>query len=44
MMAHQYFGIDTRMLLPIVRDEIPALLRAAETELQGLDPPEPMSR
>ena len=44
MMAHQYFGIDTRMLLPIVRDEIPALLRAVESELQELDPPEPMGR
>ena len=44
MMAHQYFGIDTRMLLPIVRDEIPALLRAVESELQKLDPPEPMGR
>jgi len=43
MMAHQYFGIDTRMLLPIVRDEIPALLRAVESELQELDPPEPVS-
>jgi uncharacterized protein with HEPN domain len=42
MMAHQYFGIDTRMLLPIIRDEIPALLRAVESELQGLDPPGPM--
>ena len=38
MMAHQYFGIDTRMLLPIIRDEIPALLRAVESELQGLEP------
>ena len=44
MMAHQYVGIDTRMLLPIVRDEIPALLRAVESELQKLDPPESMSR
>jgi uncharacterized protein with HEPN domain len=43
MMAHQYFGIDTRMLLPIVRDEIPALLRAVESELQELDPPEPIT-
>jgi uncharacterized protein with HEPN domain len=38
MMAHQYFGIDTRMLLPIIRDEIPALLRAVESELQEFDP------
>jgi uncharacterized protein with HEPN domain len=44
MMAHQYFGIDTRMLLPIVRDEIPALLRAVESELQELDPPSPTGR
>ena len=44
MMAHQYFGIDTRMLLPIIRDEIPALLRAVESELQEQDPPEPMGR
>jgi uncharacterized protein with HEPN domain len=43
MMAHQYFGIDTRMLLPIVRDEIPALLRAVESELQKLDPLEQTS-
>ncbi|MGA6981849.1 MAG: HepT-like ribonuclease domain-containing protein [Candidatus Sulfotelmatobacter sp.] len=44
MMAHQYFGIDTRMLLPIVRDEIPALLRAVECELQELDLPSPAGR
>jgi uncharacterized protein with HEPN domain len=44
MMAHQYFGIDTRILLPIVRDEIPALLRAVESELQELDPPSPTGR
>jgi uncharacterized protein with HEPN domain len=38
MMAHQYLGIDTRMLLPIICDEIPALLRAVESELQEFDP------
>ena len=42
MMAHQYFGIDTRLLLPIIRDEIPALLQAVESELQVLDRPGPM--
>jgi uncharacterized protein with HEPN domain len=44
MMAHQYFGIDPRMLLPIVRDEISALLRAIESELQELDPPSQTGR
>ena len=43
MMAHQYFGIDTRMLLPIVRNEIPALLRAVESELKRFVPPTPLS-
>jgi hypothetical protein len=30
------------MLLPIIRDEIPALLQAVESELQVLNPPGPM--
>jgi len=34
LVAHQYFGIDTSRLLPIIRDEIPALLAAVETELK----------
>lgn len=36
LVAHQYFGIDTSRLLPIIRDEIPGLLAAVETELQRL--------
>jgi Protein of unknown function DUF86 len=43
LMAHQYFVIDTRMLLPIIRDETPVLLRAVECELQEFDPPGPMT-
>jgi uncharacterized protein with HEPN domain len=36
LVAHQYFGIDTNRLLPIIRDEIPGLLAAVETELRRL--------
>lgn len=31
--THQYFGLDARRLLPIIRDEIPVLLAAVEAEL-----------
>ena len=34
LMAHQYFGIDTSRLLPVVKDEIPALLVVVEVELK----------
>ncbi len=37
LMAHRYFGIDTRRLLPVIRDEIPTLLAAVEQEL-GIGP------
>jgi uncharacterized protein with HEPN domain len=33
MVAHQYFGLDTRRLLPIIGNEVPALLAAVEAEL-----------
>jgi uncharacterized protein with HEPN domain len=33
MVTHQYFGLDTRRLLPIIRDEVPDLLAAVEAEL-----------
>ena len=33
IVAHQYFGLDTRRLLPIIRDEVPALLAAVDAEL-----------
>jgi uncharacterized protein with HEPN domain len=33
LIAHQYFGMDTRRLLPIIRDEVPPLLAAVEAEL-----------
>ncbi len=36
LVAHQYFAIDTRRLLPIIRSEIPKLLTAVETELRRL--------
>lgn len=36
LVAHQYFGIDTNRLLPIIRDELPGLLAAVEAELQSL--------
>jgi uncharacterized protein with HEPN domain len=39
MITHQYFGLDTRRLLPIIRDEVPGLLAAVEAEL-GPDDPE----
>jgi uncharacterized protein with HEPN domain len=34
VVAHQYFGIDTRRLLPIIRLEIPRLLAAIDIELR----------
>ena len=34
LVAHQYFGIDTSQLLPIIRDELPGLLAAVESEVQ----------
>ena len=33
MVAHQYFGLNTRRLLPIIQNDVPALLVAVETEL-----------
>jgi hypothetical protein len=39
MITHQYFGLDTQRLLPIIRDEVPGLLVAVEAEL-GPDYPE----
>lgn len=33
LVAHQYFGIDTSQLLPIIRDELPGLLAAVESEV-----------
>ncbi len=36
LVAHQYFAIDVGRLHPIVRDEIPGLIEAAEQELQQL--------
>ena len=35
MMAHQYFVIDTRRLLPIISDDIPPLLAAINIELRN---------
>lgn len=34
LVTHQYFGLDTRRLLPIIQNEIPALLIAVEMELR----------
>ena len=34
LVAHQYFGIDASRLLPIIRDEVPGLLAAVESEVQ----------
>jgi uncharacterized protein with HEPN domain len=34
MVAHQYFGIDTHRLLPIIKGEIPRLLAAIDIECQ----------
>jgi uncharacterized protein with HEPN domain len=36
IVAHRYFAIDTRMLLPIIRDEIPRVLTAVAAEPQRL--------
>jgi uncharacterized protein with HEPN domain len=47
LVAHQYFGIDTSRLLPIIRKEIPGLLAAVEIELLrlgGADEPEPRGK
>jgi uncharacterized protein with HEPN domain len=46
LITHQNFRIDTSRLLPIIRDEVPGLLSAVETELQRLSeaeeaPPDP---
>jgi uncharacterized protein with HEPN domain len=41
MVVHQYFGIDTRKLLPIINGEVPQLLAAVDAELQGFHPDEP---
>jgi uncharacterized protein with HEPN domain len=37
LVTHRYFGIETSRLLPIIRDEVPGLLAAVETELRRLD-------
>ena len=34
VVAHQYFGIDTRCLLPIIKVEIPRLLAAIDIEVR----------
>jgi uncharacterized protein with HEPN domain len=39
IVAHQYFGIDTRRLLPIIRNELPELLSAIDAELGRLRQP-----
>ncbi len=38
LITHQYFGLDTKRLLPIIQNEIPALLTAVEGELGRKDP------
>lgn len=37
LVAHQYFGLDTKRLLPIIQNEIPGLLIAVEMELRLQD-------
>jgi hypothetical protein len=39
MVMQQYFGIDTKRLLPVIMGEVPGLLAAAEAELGAI--PEP---
>lgn len=41
MVVHQYFGIDTRRLLPIINGEVPQLLAAIDAELQLIRADEP---
>jgi len=38
LLAHQYFSIDTRLLLPIITGELPGLLAAVESEVQRWPP------
>jgi uncharacterized protein with HEPN domain len=35
VIAHGFFSLRQELLLPIVRDELPALLAAIETELRA---------
>ena len=37
LVAHRYFGIEASRLLPVARDEVPALLAAVETELRNFE-------
>jgi uncharacterized protein with HEPN domain len=43
MITHQYFGLDTRRLLPIIQDEVPGLLAAVKAELSPKDAPPSLS-
>jgi uncharacterized protein with HEPN domain len=38
MVAHQYFEIDMSRLLPIIRNELPGLLAAVESEIRRRPP------
>ncbi len=39
--AHQYFGFDVRMLLPVIQTDLPRLLAAVELESAAAKEPEP---
>ena len=36
IVAHQYFGLDTKRLLPVIKDEVPGLLAAIQEGLRLL--------
>jgi len=44
MVAHQYFEIDMSRLLPIIRNELPGLLAAVESEVRHRPPSSAPSR
>ena len=44
MVAHQYFEIDVSRLLPIIRNELPGLLAAVESEARRRPPSRAQSR
>ena len=37
IVAHQYFGLDTKRLLPVIKNEVPGLLAAVQEGLRLLD-------
>ena len=44
MVTHQYFEVDMSRLLPIIRNELPGLLAAVESEVRRRPPSRAQSR